>query len=161
MIINQGLLHNFYFWGLRMHKFVLPFCFVLNILFFLFILSRFAVLWYKSPSLFHPPFNSKHKNAFHWKPWHFFPMYYFIKVSHMAKTQILSSMTPTLFARILRDICSLFPKRRAKRVRVIKKIKCEFWKYSRLCFYETYRQKTSAFPVRKNFQSPLSSHLFS
>ena len=33
------------------------------------------------PSLFHPPFNSKHKNAFHWEPRHFLLMLEKRKVS--------------------------------------------------------------------------------
>ena len=62
-------------------------------------------------------FNSKHKNAFIWVPWHFWHISNKTKVSCIFKIQILSFMTLTLFARILgdsiylskyaRDICYL------------------------------------------------------
>ena len=66
-----------------------------------------AVLWSQSPSLFHPPFNSKHKNAFIWVPWLFWHMLEITKVSCLIKIHILFFMIPTLFACILRDICYL------------------------------------------------------
>ena len=48
-------------------------------------------------------FNSKHKNAFIRVPWHFLHMHDKTKVSYIFKIQILSFMSPTLFARILGD----------------------------------------------------------
>ena len=71
---------------------------ILSILFYLisFSLSYLFLLMFLS-------LIPKHKNAFIWVPWHFWHMRHKTKVSCIFKIQILSFMTPSLFAHILGD----------------------------------------------------------
>ena len=72
-------------------------------------------------------------------------------------------MTPTIFARILRDISYLleqleiFLKMRGQRVGAEIDKMCIF--LIQEIFFIKHRHKKSAFPMRRDFLSPLSSHL--
>jgi hypothetical protein len=83
-------------------------------------LTRFeAVLWSRSPSLFHSPFNSKHKNAFIWVPWHFWNMLDKTKVSSMVKIHISLFYSPYPFCAYFERYMLYYNTRQKLRVGVI------------------------------------------